>query len=260
MTQEAIAVIPARYGSVRFPGKPLALICGEPLIQHVWKRANEARSISRVLVATDDQRIMDVVIGFGGEAVMTSPEHVSGSDRIGEVALNYGADIIVNVQGDEPFMDPEVIDRVVAPFDLKNPPDIVTAATRIKKELDYLSPDVVKVVMDASGQALYFSRASIPYSKIEGDPQAYRHIGIYAYTKDALLRFTSLQKSGLERTESLEQLRALENGMKIMVVKVDDFESIGIDRPEDIQRAEGIMKKMGNMPEGESTAGIEEGS
>lgn len=239
MDQVAVAVIPARYGSTRFPGKPLAMVAGKPLIQRVWERAGQAGSISRVIVATDDNRIREAVEGFGGEAMMTRSDHPSGSDRLGEVAEAVQADVIVNVQGDEPLIDPAVIDRVVAPFSSNDAPDIVTAATAITSDGEYRSPDVVKVVVDGSGYALYFSRSPVPHSIDAGGwPEALRHIGIYAYDRRALLRFVSLPQGRLERVESLEQLRALENGMRIKVVNVAGHAGIGVDRPEDIKRVE----------------------
>jgi 3-deoxy-manno-octulosonate cytidylyltransferase (CMP-KDO synthetase) len=255
-----VVVIPVRYGSTRFPGKPLALLGGVPLIEHVWRNAVKSRMADGVIVATDDKRIYNTVVAFGGECSMTSADHTSGADRIGEVARRIKADVIVNLQGDEPFVNPDVIDAVVRTMAGEDPPDISTAGVPLGNEEEYYSPDIVKVVVDIRGRALYFSRSPIPHGWDSGNMCTSRHLGLYAYSREALLRFVSLPPGNLERAESLEQLRALENGMKIMVVKVDDVESIGIDRPEDIQRAEGIMKRMGNMPEGESSAGIEEGS
>lgn len=240
MTPRTVAVIPARYASTRFPGKPLAMLRGRPIIEHVYTRVRECSSIHGVLVATDDERILDAVRGFGGEAVMTSSAHRSGSDRLGEVAEGLNADVIVNVQGDEPMIEPRVIDAVLEPMGNRNPPDISTAAVLLSDEEHYLSPDVVKVVVDSNGRALYFSRSPVPYGWSKGGV-GLRHLGIYAYRRDSLLRFVSLKQTPLEVSENLEQLRALENGMDIMVVKVDGFSGIGVDTPDDLERAERMM-------------------
>lgn len=240
---KTVVVIPARYGSTRFPGKPLALIGGIPVIEHVWRKAVKSRTAKRVVIATDDRRIYETVTGFGGECYMTAAGHSSGSDRIGEVAGRIEADIIVNVQGDEPFIDPDVIDAVVHAMECKDPPDISTAAVPITNEAEYKDPDIVKVVMDRNGNALYFSRSPIPHGWGGGAVCPMRHLGLYAYSRQALLRFVSLPHGNLERLESLEQLRALENGMRIAVVRTDNVKAcIGIDKPEDIDRAERIMK------------------
>lgn len=256
---KAVVVIPARYGSTRFPGKPLALIGGTPVIEHVWRKAVESRAAGRVIIATDDKRIYETVTGFGGECYMTAAEHRSGSDRIGEVAGRIEADVIVNVQGDEPFIDPEVIDAVVYAMGKEDPPDISTAAVPIMDEAQYNDPDIVKVVMDRHGNALYFSRSPIPYGWVDGAEYPMRHLGLYAYSKETLLRFVSMHPGTLERLENLEQLRALENGMRIAVVRIDNVnQSIGIDRPEDIDRAERTMKRMENLTENVVSAGNEE--
>jgi 3-deoxy-manno-octulosonate cytidylyltransferase (CMP-KDO synthetase) len=253
---KTVVVIPARYASTRFPGKPLALIRGVPVIEHVWRKAVESRSAERIIVATDDKRIYEAVTGFGGECYMTSPEHRSGSDRIGEVADRIEADVIVNVQGDEPFINPEVIDTVVHAMEGENPPDISTAAVPIMSEGEYRDPDVVKVVTDGDGNALYFSRSPIPHGWKDGQCSPMRHLGLYAYSREALLRFVSLSPGRLEQAESLEQLRALENGMRIVVVRVDIAgEGIGIDRPEDVDRAERTMSRLENLTEGGTSAG-----
>jgi 3-deoxy-manno-octulosonate cytidylyltransferase (CMP-KDO synthetase) len=239
----AAAVIPARYGSTRFPGKPLVKIAGLPLVEHVWRRTCQASAISRVIVATDDERIREVVEAFGRECIMTSPDHPSGSDRLGEVAGQLDADVIVNVQGDEPLIDPAVIDQVVAPFVGICVPDIATAAAPITSDDEYISPHVVKVVLDKAGNALYFSRSPIPAQPGGNRPAAFRHIGIYAYGREALLRFVSLQESVLEKAEKLEQLRALENGMTIRVVEVKGDRGMGVDRPEDVEKVEKILQE-----------------
>ncbi|MFV1956305.1 MAG: 3-deoxy-manno-octulosonate cytidylyltransferase [bacterium] len=238
---KAIAVIPARFGSSRFPGKPLALLAGKPIIEHVFERASMCSSLDDVIVATDDRRILKTVEGFGGKAVMTSVDHRSGSDRLGEAANDLDADIIVNVQGDEPLLEPAVIEAVLGPMRATDPPDIATVAAPLTSMEDYLNPDVVKVVADVTGRAVYFSRSSIPHGWAPG-MKGLRHIGIYAYLRESLLRFVSLPESYLESLEKLEQLRAIDNGMRIDVVYVKDFTSIGVDRPEDLEKAEKMIK------------------
>lgn len=240
----AVVVIPARYASTRFPGKPLVRLMGKPLIEHVYRQARKAKTVDGVIVATDDERILEAVRQFGGDCVMTASEHRSGSDRLGEVAGTLEADIIVNVQGDEPLIAPEVIDAVVAIHGSGQSPDIVTVAVPIGSQHDFSDRNVVKVVTDSQGFALYFSRAPIPHGWNEGSGEALRHIGIYAYKKETLLNFVSLPASKLEQVEDLEQLRALENGMSIYVVRVDEFNGIGVDTPEDISEVEDVMRKM----------------
>lgn len=252
----SVAVIPARFASTRFPGKPIALLMGKPLVEHVYEKARACTAISRVIVATDDKRIFAVVRGFGGDCMMTSPAHRSGSDRLGEVAGNIDADVIVNVQGDEPMIAPEVIGAVLEAMDTAAPPPIVTAAAPLSGPKEYHDPDVVKVLVDAQGKALYFSRSPIPYGWIDGDA-GLKHIGIYAYQKNALLDFVSLPMGKLECLEGLEQLRALENGMGIEVVRVEGFTGIGIDSPEDLERAERIMMEMAKEAGNTRTPGRE---
>ena len=240
----AVVVIPARYGSTRFPGKPLARLMGKPLIEHVYSRAREAKTVYRVVVATDDRRIMEAVKQFGGDCVMTDTGHRSGSDRLGEVAVTLDADIIVNVQGDEPLISPDVIDAVVQVHGREKAPDIATVAVPMGSEEDYSDRNIVKVVTDNRGFALYFSRSAIPHGWHEGSGEALKHMGIYAYSRAALLNFVSLPAGKLEKMEDLEQLRALENGMNIFVVRVDEFNSIGVDRPDDLLKVEDMMKEM----------------
>jgi len=241
----ALVIIPARYGSTRFPGKPLALLMGKPVIEHVYRKAEGAREVEEVIVATDDDRIREAVEGFGGKCVMTSPAHCSGSDRLGEVVSGRTDRVIVNLQGDEPLMEPSVIDRVIRPHLGQDPPDIATAARELVSLADFRDGGIVKVVVNGSGDALYFSRSAIPAGWTPGSGTALGHIGIYAFSREALLRFVSIPRGELERLEDLEQLRALENGMRIAVVRVEHFEGVGIDRPEDIQRAEKIMRESG---------------
>lgn len=244
------AVIPARYASSRFPGKPLAQILGKTMIQRVYERTAQAACIDRVVVATDDSRIADVVSGFGGEVLMTSADHATGTDRLAEVAARIDTQLIVNVQGDEPLIDPHMIEAAVAP--LSEDPNIPmgTLKTPLLKWQEYRDPNVVKVVTDRRGFALYFSRASIPHPRevAVDDPTVspaslglYRHIGLYVYRKDFLLTFAGLPESPLEKLEKLEQLRALENGYAIRVVKTDRV-SLGVDTPEDLARVEAHLR------------------
>jgi 3-deoxy-manno-octulosonate cytidylyltransferase (CMP-KDO synthetase) len=273
-----LAIIPARYGSTRFPGKPLADLCGKPLIAHVVERAREARRVDEVIVATDDERILRAVEAHGGRAVMTSPDCASGSDRIVEVAAKFPqAALIVNVQGDEPLMPPEVIDRAIEALESDPECAVSTTMIRIANEEDYRSPHVVKVVCDREGRALYFSRSPLPNltRATEEEKQTYgaqfgggasdksdasdrsdvsdtpaipfwgfKHFGLYVYRREALLKFVSMPPATLERIEKLEQLRFLENGMRIRVVETA-LDSIGVDTPEDLERARRIMSRAG---------------
>jgi 3-deoxy-manno-octulosonate cytidylyltransferase (CMP-KDO synthetase) len=240
-----VGIVPARYGSTRFPGKPLALIAGKPLIQHVVEQCQRAKSLSEVIVATDDTRIWEVAHGFC-RAEMTSPNHPSGSDRIAEVAARCDCEAVVNIQGDEPLLDPAVIDAVAGALAQT---EMSTAATRIKEIEDYGNPNVVKVVVNAAGRALYFSRRTLPYlreaaSRSAGEQLAafpfLKHLGIYGYRRDTLLRLVRFPVSPLEAAEKLEQLRALENGIAIAVEQVD-YDSIGVDMPADVQRVEALL-------------------
>ncbi len=233
-----IAVIPARYGSTRLPAKALADINGVPMVVRVWRQVSMARSIERVIVATDDERIAVPVRAAGGEAMMTSPAHQSGTDRIAEVAGKVHADIYINVQGDQPFTDPRDLDAVVAPMLSDASIDMATLATPIADLEEFRNPTKVKVVCDGAGNALYFSRSPIPHPRdLEGvPPGALRHIGIYAYRREFLLKFASLAPGKLEQLEKLEQLRALENGYRIRVV-ASVSPSLEIDTAEDLDRA-----------------------
>jgi 3-deoxy-manno-octulosonate cytidylyltransferase (CMP-KDO synthetase) len=234
---KAAVVIPSRYGSTRFPGKPLAMIAGRPMIQHVYEAARGAKLASRVVVATDDARIADAVRAFGGEVAMTSPECASGTDRVAEVARTLGEEVYLNLQGDEPLMNPAVIDAVIAPMFADSGVVMTTAALPMDDMARFADPMVVKVVADDRGDALYFSRAPIPHDR-EGRPVRWRkHLGIYGYRKDFLLRLASMPPSSLEATEMLEQLRVLQAGYKIRVVDVA-FDSVGVDTPEDLKNVE----------------------
>jgi 3-deoxy-manno-octulosonate cytidylyltransferase (CMP-KDO synthetase) len=240
-----VVVIPARYESSRFPGKPLALIAGRPMIEHVYDRARQARHVSRVLVATDDERIARVVAGFGGEAVMTSATHPTGTDRLAEVAAALDCDIIVNVQGDEPLVTPAMIDQVIAPLTADATAVMSSLRTRLTSRAEYLDPNVVKVVVDRHDVALYFSRAPIPHARdaaAHDDPpaSAWRHIGMYAYRRTFLGIFTSLPPTPLEQGERLEQLRALEHGYRIIVPETA-HRSVGVDTPSDLAEVEAMV-------------------
>ena len=254
-----IAVIPARYASTRFPGKLLADLCGKPLILHTVDRAREARRVDEVIVATDDVRIAEAVEGHGARAVMTSADCASGTDRIAEAAAaSPDADIIVNVQGDEPLMSPEVIDRTVEALEADPDCAVSTAMIRILSEAVYRDPHVVKAVATSDGRALYFSRSPVPSNAHWRDKDrvlatlgggrtffwGFKHFGLYVYRRDALLRFVETSPSPLEVAENLEQLRFLENGMRIRIIETD-HDSIGVDTPEDLEAARREMQERG---------------
>ena len=242
-----IGVIPARYGSTRFPGKPLHKIAGKPLIQWVVEQCQKAKSLSKVVVATDDTQIWEVAQEFC-DVEMTRSDHPSGTDRIAEVATRHACDALVNIQGDEPLIDPGVIDTVAAA--LENA-EMSTAATGIRDPHEYDNANVVKVVVNRAGEALYFSRRTIPYVRdaanapVEGQLAAFpflKHLGIYGYRRETLLRLVGFPVSPLENAEKLEQLRALDNGIRISVALVD-YENIGVDVPSDVQRVERILRQ-----------------
>jgi len=237
-----VGVIPARYASTRFPGKPLADLGGKPLIQWTWEAARRCQTLSRVLVATDDARIADAVRGFGGEVAMTRADHPTGTDRLAEVARGLQADIIVNVQGDEPFLESATIDSVVRPLlDAAAPFAMSTACVPTHDPAEAANPNVVKAVVAPNGAALYFSRAHIPYFRDTGAERVWRlHLGLYAYRRDFLLRFAAWPPTPLEQAESLEQLRALEHGARIYVVDVPE-RALGVDTPEDLERARAVL-------------------
>ncbi|MDD3396351.1 MAG: 3-deoxy-manno-octulosonate cytidylyltransferase [Acidaminococcaceae bacterium] len=241
---KVLCVIPARFASTRLPGKPLALIAGKPMIQHVYERASMAKLPAEVIVATDSDQVAEVVQGFGGRAMMTSPDHPSGTDRLAEVALSYSdVDVIVNVQGDEPMIPPEVIDALAQAF-VDNPElDMATLRTPMGQE-DYANPNAVKVVTDMRGYAMYFSRSLLPYPRKQPEGyQVYKHVGIYAYRRDFLLQYAALAPTPCELAEGLEQLRALENGFKIKVL-TSSFQGIGIDTQADLDAANALFAKM----------------
>jgi len=247
---KVVAVIPARYGSTRFEGKPLADILGKPMIQWVYEGVSQSKLIDDVIVATDDQRILEAVRSFGGKAVMTSPTHFTGTDRVAEVAKKLKSEIIVNVQGDEPLIKGNIIDKAIRPLLTDESLQLSTLMTRIEQVRDWLNPHIVKVVVDQKNFALYFSRSPIPFpralqiGRLETNPfgtnrplpkRVFKHIGIYVFRRKFLLHFSRMKPTPLEKLEKLEQLRALENGFRIKVIPVD-YEPIGVETPEDIQK------------------------
>ena len=241
------AIIPARYNSSRFPGKALAKIEDKTMIEHVYSQVSKAKDIDEVLVATDDERIKVTVENFGGKVKMTSSEHKSGTDRIAEVAKNLDVDLVVNVQGDEPLIEPLMIEQAIQPFYENN--DLLMST--LKKKIDNLNeinnPNVVKVITDKDGYAIYFSRATIPYKRDgnELEEEYFKHIGLYVFKRDFLLKYSKLKNSKLEKSEALEQLRALENGYKIKVVETA-FDTVGVDTPEDLEYVKELMQREDN--------------
>ncbi|MHB8763460.1 MAG: 3-deoxy-manno-octulosonate cytidylyltransferase [Deferrisomatales bacterium] len=251
----AVAVIPCRYGSTRFPGKPLAPLLGRPMIAWVVAAARRATSLAEVWVATDHEEIAGAARAAGARVAMTRPDCPSGTDRVAAAARGLAAEVVVNLQGDEPLVDPADVDGLVAVFGADRAPPMATLARPIREAADLANPDVVKVVCDRQGDALYFSRSPIPYYRDAwgrtgpGEPApglvgALRHYGVYAFTREALAAFTALPPGRLEAAESLEQLRALEAGWKIRVVEARG-ESLGVDRPEDVPRVEGELRRLG---------------
>lgn len=239
----AAAIIPARWASTRFPGKPLFPILGKPLIQHVWERCLKAKTLSQIIIATDDMRIAEAAFDFGAEVSLTSPKHPSGTDRIAEVAARlHRFGHIINVQGDEPALDPRLIDRIVLVLQRDPKLKMVTAASFFETESDALNPNNVKVVTALDDKALYFSRSLIPFNRDNSQLSSLNseplwHIGIYGYRRDFLMQFVRWRPTPLERTEKLEQLRALEHGATIQVVRTR-HRALGVDTPEDVLRAE----------------------
>jgi 3-deoxy-manno-octulosonate cytidylyltransferase (CMP-KDO synthetase) len=245
MGSRVVVIIPARYESTRLPGKPLADLHGRPMIQHVYQRAQRVHGVDRVLVATDDERIRAAVAAFGGDVVMTSGAHRTGTDRLAEAATGLDADVVVNVQGDLPLLDPAMVEAALAPLraDAGLPMATIKTAIRAREELD--NPNVVKVVTDAAGYALYFSRSPVPYRRDGGAELGFKHIGLYVYRREFLLTFARLAPTPLERAEQLEQLRALEHGFRIKVAAVDAA-SIEVDTPADLERARAALRGTGD--------------
>ncbi len=236
-------VIPARYASTRLPAKPLHPIAGKPLIQHVWERCARAKGIDSVIVATDDMRIAEAAFAFGAEVAMTSPKHRSGTDRVAEVAKKLrGYTHIINVQGDEPLVDPKVVAALASTMAKDKKIEMITSASVFTPDDDLSNPNMVKVVLDREKNGLYFSRSPIPYLRGDGvKPAYYRHQGLYGYTTKFLLQFVKWKPGILEQAESLEQLRALENGAKIRVIMARDA-AVSVDTPEDVVAVERILK------------------
>ena len=238
-----ICVIPARYASTRLPGKPLKDICGKPMICRVYDRACLAKNISDVIVATDDERIFQAVEKNSGRAMMTRADHKTGTDRLAEVAEKISdADVVINVQGDEPLIEPALIEELAKQFEDENL-QMATVATELSDEDEMKNPNNVKVVIDKNNNALYFSRSLIPYPRNEGKSKVYKHIGIYAYRRNFLLNYAKMQPTELEQAESLEQLRALENGYKIRVIK-SNCKFVGVDTEEDLKLVNEIYKNL----------------
>jgi len=237
-------VIPARYASTRFPGKPLFPIAGKPLIQHVWERCKEAAEIDEVIIATDDMRIAEVCFGFGADIALTPADCESGTDRVAAVAKKLrGYSHIINVQGDEPLIDPDTITGIAQVLSSSAEIEMITAASLIKSQLILKNPNVVKVVVDENSDALYFSRAPIPFVRSAGIKcNAYRHHGIYGYTRKFLLQFVKWKPAVLEQAECLEQLRALHHGTRIRVIETNDS-GIGVDTPADARKAKPLIEK-----------------
>ena len=249
-----VAIIPARYAATRLPGKPLSQIHGRTMIERVHERASAARRVDRVLVATDDDRVVEAVRAFGGEAVLTSPRHATGTDRLAEVARSIDAEIVINVQGDEPMLDPAGIDAVAEALVSEPGLEIATLSLPLRSLDEMLAPSVVKVVTDASGRALYFSRSPIPHVRQGAGADARaaaaaavarglarKHVGLYGYRREALLRFAALPIAPLEEAEGLEQLRALAAGMRIRVVPLDGEAGVAVDTPEDLERVRALL-------------------
>src|SRR3984885_14066255 len=243
----AIAVIPARYAATRLPGKPLVLLSGKTIIERVWERTRRATKISRVIIATDDERILKAAAEFGAEAVMTRSEHRSGTERVAEVAVHIageGEEVFVNVQGDEPLVEPDAIDTLVEAIESDDSVSVATLMVPVAKPADIMDPNIVKVVLDFDGNALYFSRAPIPWVRDQNAPvhaQHMKHLGLYAFRRSALLDFPTLPLGDLERIEQLEQLRWMENGYKIRVAETP-HDSVSVDVPEDVARVEQLLR------------------
>jgi 3-deoxy-manno-octulosonate cytidylyltransferase (CMP-KDO synthetase) len=242
---KSVIVIPARYGSTRFPGKSLARLRGRPMIQWVWEAASRSRLTEQVIVATDDDRIADVAAKFGADVVMTKKSHRSGTDRIAEVADKISAQLYVNVQGDEPLLAPSAVDDLIRGMAESPRVPIGTLAHPIGKPAEWLSPEVVKVVCNRHSEALYFSRSPLPFLRAwNAKAKLLRHVGIYAYRRAALKTFVSLKPSALEMAESLEQLRALEHGLTIQVIETK-YRCLGVDTPADLAKVEAVLRREG---------------
>jgi 3-deoxy-manno-octulosonate cytidylyltransferase (CMP-KDO synthetase) len=242
---KVVIVIPARYASTRLPGKPLVMLAGKPMVQRVYEQARMAKSASNVIVATDDERIVKAVESFGGEARMTRPDHRTGTERIAEVAAHSEGDVFVNVQGDEPLLDPQAVDTAVNALLEEPVAAISTVAVPIKTPSDIMDPNIVKTVLDFDGNALYFSRAPIPWVRDSAAHVAVRHLkhlGLYVFQREALLEYPTLPQGELEKIEQLEQLRWMENGWKIRVAEVE-HDAVSVDVPADVERVEKLLQQ-----------------
>lgn len=239
---KVLGVIPARYQSTRLPGKPLLMIGAKPMVQWVYEAAKTAALIDELVVATDDRRIFDTVTGFGGKAELTSADHPTGTDRLAEVARRYQTELVVNIQGDEPLIKGAVIDSIIKPLLESRDLPVSTAKVRLKDTEEINDPSVVKVVTANNDDALYFSRSPIPYPRKLQQAVYWKHIGLYGYRKDFLLKYVDLPQTGLELAESLEQLRILANGYRIRVVEVEQ-DSVGVDTPADLERVRVLLAK-----------------
>jgi 3-deoxy-manno-octulosonate cytidylyltransferase (CMP-KDO synthetase) len=245
--RKILGIIPARFDSTRFPGKVLATISSKPMLQHVYERASMSRYLTGVLIATDDDRVFTVARSFGARVRMTRSDHVSGTDRIAEAASAENPDLVVNIQGDEPLIDPAAIDAAILPLVHDSEIEMGTLKTRIGNAREVTDPNVVKVVTDRHGNAIYFSRSPIPFVRDGADAVVhYKHIGLYVYQREFLLSYSALPVGPLERAERLEQLRALENGHRIRVVETE-YDSIGVDTPEDLERVVAMFEKWGPL-------------
>jgi 3-deoxy-manno-octulosonate cytidylyltransferase (CMP-KDO synthetase) len=246
-TARVVVVIPARYGATRLPGKPLVMLAGKPMIQRVYERAKLAKRADQVIVATDDERILKAVEGFGGEARMTRADHRTGTERVAEVAAHVAGDVFVNVQGDEPLLDPTAVDAAVSSLLEEPQASLSTVATPVKTPGDIMDPNVVKTVLDFDGNALYFSRAPIPWVRDTANKIQVRHLkhlGLYVFQREALLEYPTLPQGELERIEQLEQLRWMENGWKIRVAEVE-HDAVSVDVPADVERVEKLLRGQG---------------
>lgn len=251
MHRKILGVIPARFASTRFPGKSLAIIDSRTMLEHVYERASMARYLGPIVIATDDRRIYEAARAFGGRAQLTRDDHVSGTDRVAEIASAFDdVDLVVNIQGDEPLIDPEAIDAAILPLLEESAIPMGTLKKRIEDPREVADPNVVKVVTDRFENAVYFSRSTIPH----GSPAPFKHIGLYVYRRNFLLKYSDLPVGPLERAERLEQLRALENGFKIRVVETD-YESFGVDTPADLQRVQAMIRAANAAVRKESLSG-----
>ena len=244
-SDKIVIVIPARYGSTRLPGKPLVPLAGQPMIQRVYERAKQSQRAGRVIVATDDARIVAAVEGFGGEARMTRTDHRTGTERVAEVAAHVAGEVFVNVQGDEPLLDPAAVDTAIDALLEEPVAAVATVATAIRTPGDIMDPNVVKAVLDFDNNALYFSRAPVPWVRDTAaklQVRHWKHLGLYVFQREALLEYPTLPQGELEKIEQLEQLRWMENGWKIRVAEVE-HDAVSVDVPEDVARVEKLLQK-----------------